>query len=164
MKSKELWCVTFKQLFNAMDKKGGKGDVAEVCKRASVFLGLCWNYMSIRKQGLVLDFIRNNGEKKKECKGERVRETSMDFAWLENRSQCSRESKKEREKKQKRLNTSYCWNAVATRGREEGGGVCVCLFVCVHRGQWVLSSVRAAPCQRCIEFCAGNLATMGLNY
>ena len=30
------------------------------------------------------------------------------------------------------MNTSYCWNAVATRGGEEGGGVCVLVNVCAE--------------------------------
>lgn len=39
-------------------------------------------------------------------------------------------SVKEKERERERVNTSYCWNAVATRGRKEGGGeVCMCAGV-----------------------------------
>lgn len=48
-----------------------------------------------------------------------------------------------------------------SNARQKRRGKCVC--VCVRRGQWVLSSVQAAPCQRCIEFGVGKLGTVDLN-
>lgn len=61
-----------------------------------------------------------------------------------------RQGERKRERRKERVNASYCWNAVATCNRKEGGGVCVC--VCAQ-GQWVLCSVQAAPFQRCVELC-----------
>lgn len=72
----------------------------------------------------------------------------MDFGRSGNRSWRSRESVKEREKEGEG-EYQLLLECVATRGREEGGGVCVCLLMCVQRSVgFMLRSSRSSEMRR----------------
>lgn len=73
---------------------------------------------------------------------------------LVKQGECEREGYRERETRKERVNTSYCWNTVATRCRKGGGGVCACVCACVQRSVGFLSSVKS---RRCAEVRVGNL-------
>lgn len=80
----------------------------------------CWNEKSVGEEELVLDSVRTEGENVL-IKG---RERDIDGVRLVGEQKLVKSVK---EKERERVNTSYCWNAVATRGRKEGGGRCACV-------------------------------------